>query len=85
MRRRLVLVLATVLTALGSFGAVAAQASPTDDVQPPSVSATTSSSYWACIALDHVEIGACLRNPLPDPSGLPSARQVVYDASGVRV
>lgn len=83
MRRRLVLVLAAVAATFGTFGAVTAQASPVD-AEAPSVD-TTSKEYWACVAIDHVEVGACLENPLPDPSGLPSVRQAVYDATGVNV
>ena len=38
--------------------------------------------YWACLAIDHVEIGACLENPLPDPSGWPHPTDIVEDRVG---
>lgn len=33
---------------------------------------TAQERYWACVALDHVHVGTCLENPLPDVSGYPT-------------
>lgn len=69
MRRRLILLAAAYAAALGSFGAVSALTTAADTGPPP---AETVAGYWACVAIDEVNIGACLANPLPDPSSLPS-------------
>ena len=82
MRRRLVLLLASIALASGTFGAVSAHAEPS--APAPTVD-STSGRYWACVALNWVDVGTCLRNPLPDPSTVPSVRQVIYDVSGVNV
>lgn len=66
-RRRLGLVVAAAAVA-GGFGvashATAAPAPPA--VEPAAV--TMSDDYWACVALDYVDVGMCLENPLPDLS-----------------
>lgn len=82
MRRRLVLLLASTALASGTFGAIAAHAEPS--VPAPTVN-STSGDYWACATLNYVDVGTCVRNPLPDPSTVPSVRQVIYDVSGVNV
>ncbi len=87
--RRTSALIAAGALALGSLGGVAAVAHADDASDtPPAVQpevAPMTSGYWACVALDHVHVGACLENPLPDPSGLPSVRQVLFDLTGIRV
>ena len=43
----------------------------------------TMGDYWACLALDHVEVGTCLENPLPDPSQWPPLQQIIKDLTGI--
>ena len=70
-RRRLVLAAATALVGLGTLGA----ASATADVGPTRISG--SDGYIACVAVDPLKVGTCVRNPLPDPRTVPSPGRVV--------
>lgn len=45
-------------------GLLVAPSADAEPVEPVNVRA--SERYWACIAVDHVEVGTCLENPLPD-------------------
>ena len=38
--------------------------------------------YWACAALDHVEVGTCVENPLPDLSGYPTVPDTLRQLLG---
>jgi len=57
--------------ALGTAGTSHADTSVADD------------EYWACAALDHVDVGTCLSNPLPDLRDYGSPRQLVRDLTGI--
>ena len=59
-RRRLAAVAIAAALAAGLGGAHVASAGPVDVNSPRE-------RYWACVAVDTIEVGACLRNPLPDP------------------
>lgn len=62
MNRRLAIVIASALAVVGGVGASQAQAGP--DLDAPVT--TLSSDYWACVAVDYVEVGACVGNVFPD-------------------
>lgn len=66
-RRRLALALSAAALAGGVATAHVAQAD----------TATVDKRYWACLAIDHVEVGACLDNPLPDPREWPTKDEIV--------
>lgn len=68
-RRRLGLV-AAASTLVGGFGLAEAATAQSEPVERTNVA--VSGDYWACLALDYVEVGACLENPLPDMSGYPT-------------
>lgn len=65
MTRRLAILAASTIAFVGGFGASQAQAEPDLDVPVTSLS---SEDYWACVALDYVEVGACVGNVFPDPT-----------------
>ena len=73
-RRRLAAI--AILAALAGGAGTAAQAATGDTVTEQQ------RRYWACLAVDHVEIGACLENPLPDPSGWPHPTDIIEDQVG---
>ena len=62
-RRRLAAVAIAAALAAGLGGAHVASAGPVDVHTPRD-------RYWACVAVDTVDVGACVRNPLPDPNDL---------------
>ena len=64
MKRRLI-VIAAALVALTGAGATSASAAGLFDA------GTTSSRYWGCIVADDVDLGYCLKNPLPERLPLP--------------
>ena len=68
-RRRLGLVAAAAALA-GGVGLADHATAELDPVEP--VDVTVSDDYWACLALDYVEVGTCIENPLPDLSGYPT-------------
>ena len=43
---------------------------------------STKDRYWACLAVDHVEVGTCIENPLPDLSGYESLPEIVAGILG---
>lgn len=61
MNRRIAFTAAALGLALGG-GVATASASTADGLAPTT---TTSGDYWACVAIDHVEVGACF-GELPD-------------------
>jgi hypothetical protein len=71
-RRRLALAAAAAALGLGTLGAASATADPL-----PVRSAGTD-GYIACLAVDGVA-GTCIRNPLPDPSLVPSPGKMIDD------
>ena len=38
--------------------------------------------YWACLAVDGVDFGLCLDNPLPDTSQLPTVPELLGQLGG---
>ena len=74
-RRRLtaVAVAAALLGGLGTAHVAAADSGAEEPVDVRSMK----EKYWACVAVDHVEIGACIENPFPDMSGYPSVPQLL--------
>ena len=58
MKRRLLLVLAIAIALCTAGG-------------PATAVVSTSSSYWGCAGNDDVNIGICLKNPLPDIPEIP--------------
>ena len=80
-RRRLGLVAATAVIA-GGFGVARhATASPAEPVAPAiePAAVTVDDDYWACLALDYVDVGMCLENPLPDLSQYPTVPDMLDD------
>lgn len=59
-RTRRIGILAVTAFGLGTLGAAG------HAVADPAVEVPVNDEYWACIAIDHVEIGTCVENPLPD-------------------
>ena len=43
---------------------------------------STKDRYWACLAVDHVEVGTCIENPLPDLSGYDSLPEIIAGILG---
>lgn len=76
------LLLAATLAVTSVLVAAPAQADPT---VPDAPSVSVPAGYWACVAIDHLHLGGCIDNPLPDLSDQPSVRQIVADATGVDV
>ena len=37
----------------------------------------TAGGYWACVAVDHIDLGACVKDPVPDP--MPRPLELVPD------
>lgn len=81
MKRRLCLIAAVAALAGGLTSAHVASADPVDGLDGVDVRAERE-RYWACVAIDHVEIGACLSNPLPDLSRYPSVPEIVNGVLG---
>ena len=75
-RRRIAALVAGV--ALAGGGGSVAHAAATDDVSVNQ----TQERYWACLAVDHVEIGTCVKNPYPDPSTWPHPTDIVEGVVG---
>ncbi len=63
LRRRLALVATALVTLGGAAVAMAADASA--DPAPSQVEYRVADGYWACVAVQRVNVGACLANPLP--------------------
>lgn len=76
-RRRLAAV-AVAGAGLALAAAGGASAAPAETVGPASVAA----GYWACVAIDGVDVGTCLENPLPDLSGVPTVPDTVNGLLG---
>lgn len=59
-----------VLGVLGAVGHASATPAPTPAPAPhvDPLTLAVDEEYWACVALDHVEVGTCIENPLPDLS-----------------
>lgn len=85
MNRRLALLIGACTAAFALTGAGIAHADVLDGGDQPSVDVEAAERYWACIAIDHVEVGACLSNPLPDLSEYPTVPDMVDDLTGVRL
>ena len=92
MRRRTTAVLAGTILGLASVAGLGlrADAEPAADPVPvrsvaEDLDVQRAGEYWACLVLDYVEAGTCLEDPLPDPSQLPSVRQLVYDLTGIEL
>ena len=62
-RRRVAAVAIAAALAAGLGGAHVASAGPVDVTTPRE-------RYWACVAVDTVDVGTCVGNPLPDPNDL---------------
>ena len=81
MNRRLVLLAA----AVASVAALATPATANADTVSPGVDVQAAERYWACVAVDYVEVGTCVSNPFPDLSGYPTVPDLVHDLTGVRL
>lgn len=79
-RRRIAAAIATTAVLSGGLGSAhVAMADPGDesiDIR------STRDRYWACVAVDYVEIGTCIANPLPDMSAYPSVPEIVDSLLG---
>ncbi len=62
--RRRVAVVVTALLALGGAGVTTA-ADASADPAPSQVEYRVADGYWACVAVQNVDVGVCLANPLP--------------------
>jgi len=69
-RRRLALVASAAVLGLATFGATAAPADTAGSSQGV-ITRASSDGYIACVAVDVVQVGTCVRNPIPDPRTLP--------------
>lgn len=71
--------LAAVAAALaGGFGVAGhADAAPVPEPRDVPTAVAVDDDYWACLALDYVEVGMCLENPLPDLSEYPTVPDIV--------
>ena len=63
-RRRLAAVVVTAALAGGLGSAHVASADVLDD----GVDLRSAKGYWACVAVDTIQVGTCLHNPLPNPN-----------------
>jgi hypothetical protein len=66
---------AVLCAGLGSTHAAMADTAPSSDA--PVDIRSTKDRYWACLAVDHVEVGTCIENPLPDLSGYDSLPEII--------
>lgn len=85
MTRRIALLTGALAAAFALTGVGIAHADLLDGPHEPSVDVPAGQRYWACLAIDHVEVGACVSNPLPDLSEHPTVPDVVDDLTGVRL
>jgi hypothetical protein len=74
-RRRIAAAIAIAAVACGGLGSAHVAMADTGDA--PVDVRSTRDRYWACLAVDHVEIGTCVENPLPDMSEYPSVPEMV--------
>ncbi len=84
MTRRLALLAGALTTAFALTGAGTANADLLDRTPDPTIDLDAAQRYWACVAIDHVEVGACLSNPLPDLSKYPTVPDMVDDLTDIR-
>ena len=64
-RRRLA---AVVIAAALTGGLGSAHVASADDLGDDLDLRSTRERYWACVAVDTIHVGTCIRNPLPDPN-----------------
>ena len=64
-RRRLAAVAVAAALAAGLGSAHVASADLLDDGVDVR---SAKERYWACVAVDTIQVGTCLRNPLPNPN-----------------
>lgn len=76
--------IAALAVAAGALLAPQVSAAPVEPVDDP-VTVTAAERYWACVAVDHVEVGACLGNPYPDLSQHPTVPELVERVTGVEL
>lgn len=80
LQRRLGLVAAAAALAgglgLAELSSVANATAGSEPIEP--VDVAVSDDYWACLALDYVEVGTCIENPLPDLSGYPTVPDMLH-------
>ena len=74
-RRRIAAAIATTAVLCGGLGSAHVAMADTGD-EPVDIRSTRD-RYWACVAVDYVEIGTCIENPLPDMSAYPSVPEMV--------
>lgn len=86
LRRTALATTAALLVAGGSVAAGVASADTAETVEPTDVTQSlrlrASERYWACLAIDHVDIGTCVENPLPDLNDYGSVPQIVGSLTG---
>ncbi len=63
-RRRRVAIVTTTLALLGG-AAVATAGEASADPTPAQIDYRVADGYWACVAVDIVNVGTCIANPLP--------------------
>lgn len=81
-RHRIAVAVAVAALCAGAGSTHAAMADTAQRSDGPIDIRSTKDRYWACLAVDHVEVGTCIENPLPDLSGYPSVPEIVAGLLG---
>lgn len=81
MHRKLLAATAAATVAL-TGGVIAAQHAGADPEPATVERSEAGDQYWACLALDHVDVGTCVSNPLPDLSGYPTVPDLLDSLIG---
>lgn len=81
-RRRVatVTLAAALVGGLGGAHVAASDSGAGDAVEGVEVRAAK--DYWACVAVDHVNVGACVENPFPDLSQYPTVPELLDQLLG---